>query len=399
MSIEARGENTWRIIVNNGYSATGKRNRYTKTIHGSYRDAENAEKLLAAEVAKKAISQESPQKMSLHEFFDYWLENYAREHLAPRTIELYRYEFHRIDLALGSKPIDKVEPRHILLFYNNLRKCPRLDGRPGKLSVTSIRKYHTLLHLLFKRAVRWQMIFSNPVEKVDPPSYTYHNEKPILDKEEMGRFLVLLKQEPLKHQVWSLLGISLGLRRGEIFGLQWHSINFDAQTIVIEQNAQPKRGGGITLRLPKTKSSIRVLSIPESVLKVLKDYREEKKQERLALANKWEGGKTFDEDFLFTTWNGHPGCPSAMNCWLKRFIKTHDFPKISPHSFRHMAATYLITAGVDLRTVAGKLGHANSTTTQLVYSHLMRHAETETANVMDNILQDSLHEAEKPTNK
>ena len=88
-----------------------------------------------------------------------------------------------------------------------------------------------------------------------------------------------------------------------------------------------------------------------------------------------------------------------MNCWLKRFIKARDFPKISPHSFRHMAATYLITAGVDLRTVAGKLGHANSTTTQLVYSHLMRHAETETATVMDSILQDSLHEAEKPTNK
>jgi|GEM_PF-2767300 len=133
--------------------------------------------------------------------------------------------------------------------------------------------------------------------------------------------------------------------------------------------------------------------------KGLKDYREEKKQERLALTNKWEGGKTFDEDFLFTTWNGHPGCPGAMNCWLKRFIKAHDFPKISPHSFRHMTATYLITAGVNLRTVAGKLGHSNSTTTQLVYSHLMQHAETETANVMDNILQDSLHEAEKPTNK
>ena len=133
--------------------------------------------------------------------------------------------------------------------------------------------------------------------------------------------------------------------------------------------------------------------------KVFKDYHERKKQERLALANKWEGGKTFDEDFLFTTWNGHPGCPSAMNCWLKRFIKARDFPKISPHSFRHMAATYLITAGMDLRTVASKLVHSNSTTTQLGYSHLLQHVETQTANVMDNILQNSLHEAEKPTNK
>ena len=137
----------------------------------------------------------------------------------------------------------------------------------------------------------------------------------------------------------------------------------------------------------------------QTACEVLKDYREEKKQERLALANKWEGGKTFDEDFLFTTWNGHPGCPSAMNCWLKRFIKAHDFPKISPHSFRHMAATYLITAGMDLRTVASKLVHSNSTTTQLGYSHLLQHVETQTANVMDNILQNSLHEAEKPTNK
>ncbi len=46
-----------------------------------------------------------------------------------------------------------------------------------------------------------------------------------------------------------------------------------------------------------------------------------------------------------------------------------------PHSFRHMTATYLITGGVDLRTVAGKLGHANSTTTQLIYSHLVKSAE------------------------
>ena len=52
-----------------------------------------------------------------------------------------------------------------------------------------------------------------------------------------------------------------------------------------------------------------------------------------------------------------------------------------------MAATYLINAGVDIRTVAGKLGHANSTTTQLVYSHLLRKAEFETASVMDYILK------------
>lgn len=55
-----------------------------------------------------------------------------------------------------------------------------------------------------------------------------------------------------------------------------------------------------------------------------------------------------------------------------------------------MAATYLINARVDIRTVVGKLGHANSTTTQLVYSHLLRKAEFETANIIDNILKKSI---------
>ncbi|MBP2625821.1 MAG: hypothetical protein H6Q68_532 [Firmicutes bacterium] len=52
-----------------------------------------------------------------------------------------------------------------------------------------------------------------------------------------------------------------------------------------------------------------------------------------------------------------------------------------------MADTYLATGGVDLRTVAGKIGHANSTTTQLVYSHLVKSAEKETADMMDSFIQ------------
>ncbi|WP_196600960.1 tyrosine-type recombinase/integrase, partial [Pectinatus frisingensis] len=59
--------------------------------------------------------------------------------------------------------------------------------------------------------------------------------------------------------------------------------------------------------------------------------------------------------------------PDSINSWLSKFVKKHDLPHISPHSFRHMAATYLINAGVGLATVAGKLGHSNSTTTQVVY--------------------------------
>ena len=393
MAIISRGENTWRITINNGYSPQGKAIRYTKTIHGTYKDAEKAEKILAARIVKSRTSKDIPPKMNLHDFFNYWLENYAIPHLSPRTIELCKNEFYRINIALGSKPIDKIEPKHILMFYQNLRNCPRRDRREGTLSPTSIRKYHVLLHLLFKRAVRWQLIFSNPIDQVDPPAYEYKNEKTILDHEQVGDFLLLLKNECTKHQLWCLLGIALGLRRGEIFGLQWKHVNFDNRTILIDQSAQYVRGKGVNIKSTKTKASERLLSLPETLLNLLRTYRKEKQRERYELANKWEGAPQFHDDFIFTTWNGHIAFPDSLNTWLARFVKKHILPKITPHSFRHMAATYLINAGVDIRTVAGKLGHANSTTTQLVYSHLLRKAEFETANVMDNILKQSIADA------
>lgn len=393
MSIRQRGKDTWQIQVSNGYDQAGKQIRITRTVHGSYRNASTTEKLLAAEVAKNCQSQKAPQKMTLHEFFLYWLDNYAKSHLAPKTIELYKYEFRRIDIALGAKSLDKIEPRHILMFYNNLQRCPRLDRREGHLSPSSVRKYHILLHLLFKRAVRWQILFSNPVDKVDPPSYKYCNEKVILTPEEAGRFLLFLKEEPLKHQVWSLLAIALGLRRGEIFGLQWKHINFENKTVFIEQSSRAKDGGGVIIGPTKTRQT-RLLSVPDSLMHLLSDYRAEYASLRETTANKWLGSRDPKENFLFTTWDGLPGCPDAMNTWLRRFTAAHDLPKISPHSFRHMTATYLITAGVDLRTVAGKLGHANSTTTQTIYSHLLQKAEHETADVMDKILHTTLREAE-----
>ena len=85
-----------------------------------------------------------------------------------------------------------------------------------------------------------------------------------------------------------------------------------------------------------------------------------------------------------------------MNTWLKNFVKNNDLPALTPKSFRHMAATYLITSGTDIRTVAGKLGHANTNTTTIVYTHLLKSAENETADKMGDFLRQA---AEKEKEK
>lgn len=332
------------------------------------------------------------EKMTLSDFFEYWLENYAFTRLSDNTIRLYKHLFKRIKTALGHKQINRIEPKHILFFYKNLNERGIRNDKKNKntLSSTTIRKYHVLLYLLFKRAIRWQLLFSNPMEAVDPPRYEYRNEKVILDHEQAGKFLSILETEPLRYRIMSLLGISIGLRRSEIFGLQWKHIHFNDHTLIVEQACQYLPRKGVHIRSTKTKSSERKLSIPSSIMPLLKAYQAQQHEKRNELANKWAGATSFTDDFIFTTWNGRIAHPDSLNTWLAKLVKKHGLPKITPHSFRHMTATFFITAGVDLRTVAGKLGHANSTTTQLVYSHLMKTAERETADTMDVLLQTAL---------
>ena len=106
--------------------------------------------------------------------------------------------------------------------------------------------------------------------------------------------------------------------------------------------------------------------------------------------NKWQGAKNIEDNFIFTTFYGAISHPDSMNIWLRKFVKKNNLPPISPHSLRHMTATYLINAGVDLVTVAGVMGHVNSTTTQIVYAHVLQKSQNKTAQIMDNILNESI---------
>lgn len=351
-----------KAITNNG-----KKQRRTKTIHGKRIDAEREEKIMIGELAKQPSK--FTNQMKLHDFFQYWLDNFANEHLAPKTVFEYTKLFKRIDVALGHKALDKIEPRYLLLFYANLKEAPRLDGRPGGLGENSVRKHHVFLHLLLEKAKRWGFIYINPADNVDSPTFHYRNNKKILNLSELNRFMCLLDGEPLKHRLWVLLEISLGLRKGEMFGLQWKHVNYKEKAITISQSAQYLPQKGVFIKSTKNKSSNRIVSMSDVLIQCLNSYEEEQKKIAVSLSNKWEGRdiSNWQDNYIFTTWNGHLAHPDSINSWLSKFVKKHDLPHISPHSFRHMAATYLINAGVGLATVAGKLGHSNSTTTQVVY--------------------------------
>lgn len=386
MAIRKRGQG-YQIYF---YSPTidGDRKMISKTIHGSLDDARAEEKIMKAEIVKQVgLNNRDKSKMLLRDFYNYWIEIYAKPRKSFNTLRLYDKIFLRINAAIGHKKLDSIQPTHILKFYKNLQECCRLDNRPGGLSSSSIKKHHILLNLLFSSAVKWQIIYSNPVQHVEAPIYRYKNAKKILQPEELKKFLEILRDEPLKHKLWVYLALGMGLRKGEIFGLKWSSVLFDEKVLIIDNQSLVKKGGVLINQKLKTEGSNRQLSIPAVVLDLLENYWKKTLETRNQLANKWQGANLPEDDMMFTTLLGKPAHPDSFATWLRRFVKKHNFKPITPHSFRHMSASYLIAAGVDLTTVAGRLGHINSTTTQVVYAHLLRPTERKSAEIMNNILE------------
>ncbi len=411
--IEKRGETSYRLTVSAGTDGSGKQIIHRKTVTAnSHKEAEKLYGLFLAEIERGEIS--TSGKMTLNEYFDYWIENHATPHLKRKTIAGYLGIFKRISQSIGHLRIDKIQPKHLLSFYKNLaeqgiKQDPNAtrrkvvintENKPSKdtLSPATIRKYHAVLQSILEKATQWQLIAYNPVSKVEPPKMK-KTHKELYDEETTGKFLVCLQNEELKYRLLVMLALSTGMRRGELFGLEWSHIDFTANTINIEQTSQYLPDEGIYQDTTKTEESTRTITAPLSVMELFKQYKVHQLANRLKLGDKWRPDipkeeNIIDTERIFTTWDGKPAHPDSFYTWLRKFTIKHSLPHISPQSFRHMAATYLIVGGVDMRTVAGKLGHANSTTTQLVYSHLVKSAEKETANMMESFIQKTTEKAQ-----
>ena len=97
---------------------------------------------------------------------------------------------------------------------------------------------------------------------------------------------------------------------------------------------------------------------------LLKEYQVAQGTEKERLGNKW-----VDYDRLFTKWNGEPMNPHTAGYWLRDFCKENNFRFCDTHSFRHLNASLLISAGIDVTSVSAALGHSQTSTTLNIYSH------------------------------
>lgn len=281
-SIEKRGKNSYRLVVFKGYDLDSKPIRHQKTIHCKKKSEAQIElaKFLTEVESGLIVDGSIP---TFAQYLEIWTKDYALKELAPSTYYRYKSMLEtRITPYFGHYKLNKINPTDIMRFYDLLEEDTQIIRRKnnnGKktrkpLSQKTILEHHRLLSAMLHRAVYWQLIVSNPAERVQPPK----TSKPLRRHydEEQTKILVdnlqKLKGNQIKYRTAILLDIFTEARLGELVGLEWSDIDLKNGIININKFSQYLSEKGVFTKAPKTESSIRDVAIPDFIVSLLEEY-------------------------------------------------------------------------------------------------------------------------------
>ena len=298
-------------------------------------------------------------------FSDYvrlWLEQIAR---TVDTVTMQGYQmtadkhilpyFDEKKTALGD-----IDCRILQQYIDIKHQSGRLDGKGG-LSPKSLRAHKNVMSQALDMAVKNHLIPSNPFQFVVLPSLeryesTFYNDRQLKD------LLAAIKDDPM----YPLVKITAlyGLRRSELLGLKWDSIDFDAKTMLIRHTVT-----GVTTVVSKDKtknaSSRRAFPLTAEALEIFRVAKSQEQQHRVAFGREYQ-----ENSYVFKWPDGHPYSPDYVSHRFNDLLKKHNLPHIRFHELRHSCASMLIAMGWSLKDVQEWLGHADIQMTANIYSHL-----------------------------
>jgi integrase len=185
------------------------------------------------------------------------------------------------------------------------------------------------------------------------------------------------------------------MRRGELLGLVWRTLDLDASRLRVERQLIPTAGGRLTFGPPKSRRSERTIAVDGETVDALRRHREAQQCER-AIA----GTAYVDHDLVFCNELGAPIYPKRLTDKFGAEREAAGLPSGTLHILRRTSATLALTATppVPLHVVAGRLGDDPQTVLG-TYAHLLPHsdalaAETVAAVIADKALTNAFDMAE-----
>jgi integrase len=375
--IRKRSENSYTFTVSLG---KGLDNKY-KRAHKTYVVTQNLspkklEEHLQREYLKykqEVLADEyiAPEKMTFKQFSIEWEEKFAKNELAATALGNHQLKLkNHILPVIGHHRMDKIN--HLILL-DLLSKLTRKDGKEGELTGHSKQDIYRTLQSIFKYAYEWRVINKNPMKGISKPKHTtkVNEALQVYTEDEITKLLHLLQGLADHWRVLFTLAVAAGLRRGELLGLEWSKVDFVNNQIEITQSIVLSKEGPV-IKGPKSKSSRRIVTLPDSVMNELKEYKEVWHKKRNDLGDKWIEKK---HEWLFCNFEGGHLYPSTPSNWWKKFIVKNNFRYIRFHDLRHTSASLLIAKEVHAKIISERLGHSDISITMNTYGHALKSAD------------------------
>ena len=312
--------------------------------------------------AKAALS-----KDSLGAFLKRWLADDIELNKAAKTHQEYEIAVRLyIQDFIGSVRLNSLDGEALLKWQAELK-------RAGHSANTRLRSIRVLRNALNK-AVKLRLIPFNPVMALDKPKVIRKEVRP-LEPEQIHRLIEVCKVHRLGDLI--ILGAMTGLRKGELFGLEWSAVNLMEGVLVVRRTLEELKG--VRLKEPKTDAGRRVVTLgAEAVAALQRRYT-----------------KAVDE-------NLHPdSAPIVFPDTRGGFLRSSNFDRqvwyplrkaagipesFVFHDLRHTQASLMLAAGVDLKVIQVRLGHRDFATTANVYSHLLAGVQSDATVRVDELL-------------
>ncbi len=347
---------------------SGERRRLSRTVHGTRSEAKDALQRMVVDAGGGLYG---GGRVTLGDLLDQFL---ASATLGPTTrADWLSVTERHLKPALGEMPLWKLTSRDCDQLYARMKSAG--------LGQSRVRCAHVVLHRAVAQAVRWGWLVRNPVSNATRPPVARVTISPP-GVGDVRAALAASRKVDAELWCWLQVAIASGARRGEVCALRWCDVDLDKRFVRIERSVSATASAGVVIKSTKT-GKPRVVSLTTQAVDALVERRAHAARTAAAAGRDLEESELV---FAIDQSGERPWRPDMVTGRWTRLRKEIGLSHVRLHDLRHFVATELLTAGIDLRTVANRLGHARTSTTLDIYWGFVPARDRDAADHLDSVL-------------
>jgi integrase len=302
------------------------------------------------------------------ELCDKWWK-YSSPNLSPAVAREYRRIIdQRLIPQVGHLKLTDLRANLLDAWYQRLLTDGAVTGEP--LSANSVRRIHAVLHTALEQGIAWDWIGHNPACRATPPPV--RRSRPHLPTAAEVNELIVASAVVNPHlPIFFRLAAVSGARRGELCALQWKHIDMQRRTLHIAGQIAHTADGPV--QRPTKTHAERRLTLDDVTVRQLDHMKPtDATGERYVFSHHAAGTPPWQPDYVTRA--------------FVRLAAQLDMTGVRLHDLRHFAATTMLLNGIDVRTAAGRLGHARASTTLDIYAHFTQPADQHASSTLADSL-------------